>query len=115
MQNDHTVILVHGVSEQGSDDWKNVVDNVNDSFHVITFDLPGFGRSDKKNITYSIEKYSSFLNWFIETYTKKPISLVGHSLGGAISLFYAGTYPNGIKRLTGVSDLTSAKSCKLLF
>ncbi len=99
MQNDHTVVLVHGVSEQASDDWKSVVGVVNDSFHVIVLDLPGFGRSEKKDMVYSIEKYSDFLNWFIETYTKRPISLVGHSLGGAISLFYAGTYPNGIKRL----------------
>jgi len=98
-QNDHTVVLVHGVSEQASDDWKNVVDIVNDSFHVIALDLPGFGRSEKKDVAYSIEKYASFLNWFIETHTKKPISLVGHSLGGAISLFYAGTYPNNINRM----------------
>lgn len=98
-QNDHTVVLVHGVSEQASGDWKNVVDIVNDSFHVIALDLPGFGRSEKKDVAYSIEKYARFLNWFIETHTKKPISLVGHSLGGAISLFYAGTYPNTINRL----------------
>jgi len=98
-QNGHTVVLVHGVSEQASNDWKSVVDIVNDSFHVIAFDLPGFGRSEKKDVVYSIEKYSRFLNWFVETYTNKPISLVGHSLGGAISLFYAGTYPNGIQRL----------------
>ncbi len=99
MQHDHSVVLVHGVSEQASADWQGVVDVVNDSFHVIALDLPGFGRSEKKDIVYSIEKYSRFLNWFIETYTKKPVSLVGHSLGGAISLFYAGTYPNGIQRL----------------
>lgn len=99
MQNDHTVVLVHGVSEQASNDWKSVVDIVNDSFHVIAFDLPGFGRSEKKDIVYSIEKYARFLNWFIETHAKKPVSLVGHSLGGAISLFYAGTYPDGIQRL----------------
>ena len=97
--NDQTVVLVHGVSDQASKDWKGVVDIVNDSFHVITFDLPGFGRSDKKNIAYSIEQYARFLNWFIDTHTNTPISLVGHSLGGAICLFYAGNYPNDIKRL----------------
>ena len=52
VQHDHSVVLVHGVSDQASGDWKNVVDIIDDSFHVIAFDLPGFGRSEKKDMVY---------------------------------------------------------------
>jgi len=94
-----TVVLVHGVSDNASRDWDNVVNTFDKSYHVVAFDLPGFGQSEKKDLVYSIEKYAAFLNWLINTYAKKPVCVAGHSLGGAISLYYAGTYSKNLDRL----------------
>jgi pimeloyl-ACP methyl ester carboxylesterase len=94
-----TIILVHGVGNDASDIWKELVPVLEKQFRVIYFDLPGFGRSDKKDSLYSPQNYAALIQWIYDTYVKGPMYLVGHSLGGAISLCYAGTYPDKIQRL----------------
>lgn len=98
-QNDLTLVLVHGTGELGATIWDSTIEELKDSFHILTFDLPGFGRSEKKNALYSPAKYARFLNWVIDKKTSEPIYLIGHSLGGAISLYYAGIFPDKLDRL----------------
>lgn len=98
-QNDATVVLVHGTGEMGAKIWDSTIEYLKDAFHIITFDLPGFGRSEKKNELYSPENYTRFLKWIINKKGKEPVYLVGHSMGGAISLYFSGTYPELLKRL----------------
>ncbi len=93
------VILCHGTGDMASRIWNDVIPNLVEDYRVITFDLPGFGRSEKKNKQYSPENYARFLKWLIDTNTSGPVYLVGHSMGGAISLYYAWAYPQKIDRL----------------
>jgi hypothetical protein len=39
------------------------------------------------------------VKWVVDTYVGAPPILAGHSLGGAIALRYAGTYPDALSRL----------------
>lgn len=94
-----TVILVHGVGEDASDIWSKLVPVLEKQYRVICFDLPGFGRSDKGNALYSPENYAAFIKWVYDKYVEGPMYLIGHSMGGAISLCYAGTYPDSLQRL----------------
>lgn len=98
-QNELTLVLVHGTGELGATIWDSTIKELKESFHILTFDLPGFGRSEKKNALYSPAKYARFLNWAIGKYTSKPVYLIGHSFGGAISLYYAGIFPDKLHRL----------------
>ena len=69
-------------------------------YHVVTFDLPGFGRSSKQNILYSPIFYSNFIKWVKDRYVQgRPFIVIGHSLGGAVALCYAATQPEGLQRL----------------
>ena len=99
MQHQQTVVLVHGIGDNAARDWDALVPVLQQSFHVIRFDLPGFGRSSKQKTLYTPEKYALVLKYVIDSYAKKPVYLVGHSLGGAISLRYAAIYPKDIARL----------------
>ena len=80
------VILIHGLG--GSvDDWKNVIPALAKDFHVLAFDLPGFGKSDKGSQEYSPTRYARLAHFLADRYfTNKPYHVVGHSMGGQITL-----------------------------
>ncbi|MDJ0808006.1 MAG: alpha/beta hydrolase [Gammaproteobacteria bacterium] len=95
-----TLVLVHGLGDGASDDWRETIDTLRVDFHILAFDLPGFGRSSKANVVYSPTRYSELIHYLTEKYAKKPFHLVGHSMGGAIALRYAATYGEDLRSLT---------------
>jgi pimeloyl-ACP methyl ester carboxylesterase len=100
LEHDRLVVLVHGIGEQGARDWRALIPELATEYQVLTFDLPGFARSDKANALYSPEKYVAFMSFVIEKYAAgRRFALIGHSLGAALSLRYAGTYPDRVETL----------------
>jgi len=93
------VVLVHGLGESGSRDWHPILPALAARYHVITFDLPGFGRSTHAHDLYSPEAYAQFIHAVVGPRVHGAFNLVGHSMGGAISLRYAGSFPGEVKRL----------------
>jgi pimeloyl-ACP methyl ester carboxylesterase len=116
--NKPVVILVHGLGEAASKDWLKVIPALEKHYHVYALDLPGFGLSKGVYFKYSPKQYSAVLNWFVEQYAfikrdraDKP-TIVGHSMGGAVSLYFAATYPQQLKKLVladaaGILERTS--------
>jgi pimeloyl-ACP methyl ester carboxylesterase len=94
-----TVVLVHGLGESGARDFYPILPALAARYHVITFDLPGFGRSTHGHDLYSPEGYAECIHALVGPRAHGAINLVGHSMGGAISLFYAGRFPGDVKRL----------------
>ncbi|MGH1470233.1 MAG: alpha/beta fold hydrolase [Cellvibrionaceae bacterium] len=99
LKNRQTVVLVHGLGQAGFTDWLSVIPALEKTYHVIAIDLPGFGRSSKPEGKYSPVHYSQVLSWVINRYAHNPVVLVGHSMGGAISLQHAANYPQQVERL----------------
>jgi pimeloyl-ACP methyl ester carboxylesterase len=96
-----TVILVHGINGEAAN-WYHQLKELKKHYHVITFDLPGFGRSSSGNELYSPTNYAKFIHFVAEKYARKPFNLMGHSLGGAIVLRYNEIYPDDVDRLITV-------------
>ncbi len=94
-----SVVLVHGLGDDASKIWSRLIPVLEKKYHVITFDLPGFGRSQKDNKLYSPKNYAAFVKWVADKYAGEKIYIVGHSMGGAISLYYAWMYPETVRRL----------------
>jgi pimeloyl-ACP methyl ester carboxylesterase len=100
-----SVVLVHGVGSLGSRIWDKTVPHLAERYHVVAMDLPGFGRSERGNALYSPPKLAAFVRWVIQRYARGhgggggQVILVGHSLGGAISLYTAARYPKLMHRL----------------
>ena len=98
-QAEQTVVLVHGLNGQGLRDWAEQIQPLARHYHVLTFDLPGFGDSDKGPAYYAPATYARFVRYITERYARHPFRLVGHSMGGAIALRYAAEYPADVERL----------------
>ena len=68
--------------------------------HVYAHDLRGHGDSAWADPqTYSFETHADDLNAFIEKLDLRDVVLVGHSMGGMISLLYAATHPGRVSKL----------------
>lgn len=92
------IVLLHGFCEDSSvwDDFKT--DLLEEKYRVICIDLPGFGQSDVFENT-SIEKMAELVNGVVEDLGLEQFILIGHSMGGYVSLAYAKKYA---KKLLGL-------------
>ena len=98
-RNQQTIVLIHGLGYRGIHDWVQVIPELTDNYHVIAIDLPGFGGSDKHQVQYAPQKYSQLVNWVVSQFAHGPVVVIGHSMGGAVSLRYAHNYPEQVSRL----------------
>jgi len=95
-----TVVLVHGLGGAGSDDWRPVIERLRPDFHLLSLDLPGFGRSGSGDGDYTPTRYARLLHGLTGRHARRPFHLVGHSMGAAIALRYAASYPDDVATLT---------------
>jgi pimeloyl-ACP methyl ester carboxylesterase len=92
------LILIHGIGGD-ADDWAFCLDALARSHRVIALDLPGFGRSGKPHISYTIAGFVEMLERFLRTLNVEHATLVGHSLGGWIAATYALNFPQHLDKL----------------
>jgi pimeloyl-ACP methyl ester carboxylesterase len=74
-------------------------------YHVRSIDLRGHGDSEWVNPpSYFYQDYASDLNKFAEKLDLRDFVLMAHSMGGAVSLLYAATYPGRVKKLVVIDS-----------
>ncbi|MEO6539158.1 MAG: alpha/beta hydrolase [Ferruginibacter sp.] len=87
------VMLIHGFAESSSI-WSNQVAFLNDRFLIITPDLPGTGKSGLlQNENPGMEDYAYCLHLILRQENITKCIMIGHSMGGYISLAFAEKYP----------------------
>ena len=69
-------------------------------YQAYLIDVRGFGNTDKPVDGYAIEDYARDTIRLLRTWHIKPVNLVGHSFGGAGSLFIAAKTGHYIDTLT---------------
>lgn len=79
------LLFIHGFGAS-TDHWRKNVEQLGTEFEVWAIDLLGFGRSGKPDCEYSGDLWREQLTEFIETVIKRPVVIVGNSLGGYASL-----------------------------
>ena len=95
-----TVLLIHGLGSS-RDTWNDVAHELTRHYHVIMPDLPFAGTTQvPANFDISVPNVTEQLRRFIEAARiQNNLNVVGHSLGGAIAMFYASQYPYDTKSL----------------
>lgn len=100
-----TVVLLHG-SNASLHTWEGWVEALEDQYFVVTVDLPGHGLTGATpDGNYTYDGMMAFLEEFTKTIGLKRFSLGGNSMGGAVTLKYALTYP---QKLDGLILVDSA-------
>ncbi|MFB6192056.1 MAG: alpha/beta fold hydrolase [Haloarculaceae archaeon] len=80
---DPDLVLLHGINAAGSShEFRYVIDDLADNYHVLAPDLPGFGRSDRPPLVYSGSLYTTFVGEFLADTAVDP-TVVASSLTGA--------------------------------
>ncbi|GAC1436485.1 MAG: hypothetical protein NVSMB51_07950 [Solirubrobacteraceae bacterium] len=97
------LVLVHGLIES-STTWRGLVRGLASSYTVIAPDLLGHGGSDApRDGDYSPAGHAGRIRDLMNALGHERVSVVGHSLGGAIALSFAYQYPERVERLTLIS------------
>ena len=92
------VVLIHGFLEN-STMWDKIVPELTKRNRVITIDLLGHGKSDCLGYVHSMELFAKTVEAVLKHLKIRKYILVGHSLGGYISLAISKMNPTKIKGL----------------
>lgn len=98
-QRNQTLLFIHGLAGY-SQIWQKNLPTLSQDFRCIAIDLPGNGCSPyQESYEYSIRFFAATVIDFIKALNLQNVTLVGHSLGGQISIQIAANYPEIIKAL----------------
>ena len=89
--NGETIVLIHGFAEDGTI-WNEQVPFLEKHCRLIVPDLPGSGQSQMLPANAGIEDYAECLNALLEHEGVDKCIVLGHSMGGYITLALAEAY-----------------------
>ncbi len=93
------IAFLHGYLETG-EIWEPFAEQFLDRFRVLIMDLPGHGKSGTWSKIHSMEELAGSLYAVLEAEKIEKIFLIGHSMGGYVTMAFADKYP---ERLMGYS------------
>lgn len=106
--NRQIALLIHGWSSS-SFAMSPLVGQLSQRFSCIAVDLPGFGKSPPFPQRASIPIYADILADLLEEISDGPVVLVGHSMGGMISLTMALRHSALVERMVLLSPTITGR------
>ena len=100
------VVLLHGFLENATM-WNTVVPHLSQRNRVITVDLLGHGKSDCLGYVHTMELFAETIEAVLKQLKIRKYILVGHSLGGYVSLALAQKNSTKIKGICLVNSTSN--------
>lgn len=91
----NTVVLLHGFAED-SNIWKHQKEFLQKRYQLLIPDVRGSGKSSAMQLPLSIEQLADDLKIILDKEAITSCTLIGHSMGGYITLAFAEKYPTYI-------------------
>lgn len=107
----NTLVFLHGFLENSSM-WDYYLDYFAQKYRVIAIDLLGHGDSGCIGYVHSMEDMADSVFAIISSLNLKKVTLIGHSMGGYVSLAFGELYPDYVKKIVLVSSSTRADSAE---
>ena len=107
------VILLHGwLGSWGL--WQETMAYMGRYYRTYALDFWGFGESGKKRNSYDVQDFVSLVDQFMEQLGIGQAPLVGHSMGGTVSLSVAIKYPHRARKVVVVGSPIVGSSLNFL-
>lgn len=100
---DKCVVLLHGYLESMYV-WDDFTSLLTPSVRVITVDIPGHGISEVKGEVHTMEMVADVLHEMLNSLGIEKVTMVGHSMGGYVSLAFCARYPEQLEGLVLLSS-----------
>lgn len=91
-----TIVLLHGFTES-SKIWTSFATQLSKRYRVITVDLPGHGKSGRVGSVHTMEMMADVVRAVLKKAAVGKCLMIGHSMGGYVTLAFAGKYPKLLK------------------
>ena len=99
------LMLIHGGRDHCRN-WDRVALSLHDRYAIYAPDLRGHGDSAwALGGMYSLPEFVLDIGTLAANLSDGPLTIIGHSLGGAIALQYAGTFPDGVAKVIAIEGL----------
>ncbi len=92
------IVLLHGFLEN-IHIWDSFVDYLKPKFKVLAVDLPGFGKTAVFSENHSMPFMADVVKTAMEAENITKAILIGHSMGGSVSLAFAKKFPKSLRGL----------------
>lgn len=107
------VILLHGwLGSWGL--WQETMTHLGRHFRTYALDFWGFGESGKKRETFTVQDFVLMVEQFMEQLGIQQAPLVGHSMGGTVSLMMAIQFPQRVEKVVVVGSPINGASLSFL-
>lgn len=107
------LLLVHGGLDHGRS-WDHLAQALRPNFHVVAPDLRGHGCSAwATGSSYSLADHVYDLTSLVKFLGFEKVTIVGHSMGGMVSLTYTGAFPEKVSRLVVLDGVTNFPARKI--
>jgi pimeloyl-ACP methyl ester carboxylesterase len=107
------VILLHGWLESWGL-WQETMDYLGNNYRTYAIDFWGFGESDNPRDSFTVPDFVILVNDFMEKLGIKHAPLVGHSMGGTVSLSMAINYPEKVSKVVVIGSPIEGSSLSVL-
>ena len=102
------LVLLHGFMENTTI-WDEMEAHLSKDFTLIKIDLPGHGKSKVYQEIHTVELMAEKVKEVIDALKLEKINLLGHSLGGYVSLAFAENFPEILESMTLFFSTTVAE------
>lgn len=92
------VVLLHGFLENSSM-WNDIVEVLSKKNRVVCIDLLGHGNSENHGYIHTMEDQAEMVKGVLNFLKLRKYVLIGHSMGGYVSLAFAKLFGNNVKGL----------------
>ena len=104
------MLLIHGGRDHCRN-WDWVAEHFAKDYHIIAPDLRGHGDSQwEASGNYTQISYVYDIAQLLQQKNMHDVTVIGHSLGGAIALMYTALFPKRVKKLVAIEGMGPSPS-----